>query len=433
MLIRALKVLLDFFNICPRALGRKVVQLSEYAFKLEDSPLPPRSAKFLKTLEEVCPGKSLKNLQPNLLSDALTIWNLDHFRTHSTYLANSTVRQAFGAAITHLKVVGYNDQLGSDIQRKAILDNFSKNLKVLNASQTRETESLVWTPNLLKLVTQTIVKIKLQGPELTHPMAFNMLPNIIIKTQDFNTIKACLLWVQLVTGLRSTEIYQISLNEMCENKHERVLNLKTGKLRLLVTYSRVLLHKTERLGVSRFTPIILACQVENIWQPTLVAKALAYLLKIVKIRTAHTKKEWDSPIPPTKQFIPNQKLHPYRHSHLTAYLKHFTKNDPAIQRVITANATRRTTILALAFAGANQAQIQQLTAWRDPNTLKIYLGKNLIKYREHQKEYDTELLDYFRILAPVLNIRPDLDNLSLSKPNLPPNFLEPTDEGEELL
>ena len=120
--------------------------------------------------------------------------------------------------------------------------------------------------------------------------------------------------------------------------------------------------------------------------------------------------------------------------HLTDALKSLTKNNPEIRRVITANATRRTTVLVASQIGASNKQIQQLTAWTNETTLKIYLGKNLVQFRCHQNAYPIELTDYFSALFQVSDIsRVDSgsDTLISVEKSIPKSFLELVDSGVE--
>ena len=421
--------ILDFYNPCPRALGRKTIPLSEYAFKLKDSPLPTRSAKLIRSLKTVSPGQNLKNMTPDSWSEALTLWNLEHFSSNNAYLAATTVRQAYSSAITHLRVLGYNSKhVGTTEQQKVIIDTFIKNLTFLSAGQSKDNLESVWSPEIAHTIYNNIDKLAFQSRELNHPSAPGLLPNIIVRRADSQTVKASLLWLTLTTGLRSSELYQISLKELFENRHMRTLNIGSVKVKVLVTYSRIKQHKTSRLGVDRFTPFIVATNVTGTLEPTMTGKVLAYLLKISKLRTYESKVPWDSPVPPTRQFIANKRFYPYTHTHLTAGLKNFAGEDTILRRSITANATRRTTILAMAFMGASNEQIQNLTAWRDPDTLKIYLGRNLVKHRESVAKYPEKLFEYFQLLVPVMSLRSiDMTQLVSFEKNLPQEFLETLD------
>ena len=368
-------------------------------------------------------------MNPDSWSEALTLWNLEHFNVNNTYLASTTVRQAYGSAITHLKILGYkSEHLGSTDQQKAIIENFLKNLTFLSAGQTKEALESVWSPEIAHKIFKIIEKLHFQSRELNHPSAENLLPNIIVRNADSNTVKACLLWLTLTTGLRSSELYQISTKELIENRHTRVIEIGSVKVKVIVTYSKIQHHKTSRLGVTRFTPFIIATNVSGTLDTTTTGKALAYLLKISKLRTFESQTPWDSPVPPTRQFIANKRYHPYTHTHLTAGLKFFAGEDTVLRRSITANATRRTTILALAFMGATNEQIMTLTAWRDPNTLKIYLGRNLVKHRENVERYPSRLFQYFQLLVPVMSLRTiDMSQLATFERNLPSDFLETLD------
>ena len=420
---------LDFYNTCPRALGRKTIPLSEYAFKLKDSPLPTRSAKLLRSLKTVSPGQNLKNMVPDSWSEALTLWNLEHFSVNNSYLALTTVRQAYSSAITHLRVLGYTSKhVGTSEQQKAIIDTFIKNLTFLSAGQNKDNLESVWSPDIAHKIYSLIDKLVFQSRDLNHPLAQGLLPNIIVGRADSQSVKACLLWLTLTTGLRSSELYQISTKELIENKHTRILEIGSVKVRVIVTYSRIKQHKTSRLGVERFTPFIVATNVTGTLEATMTGKVLAYLLKISKLRTFESKIEWDTLVPPTRQFIVNKRFYPYTHTHLTAGLKNFAGEDTILRRSITANATRRSTILALAYMGATNEQIQTLTAWRDPDTLKIYLGRNLVKHRDLVQKYPSKLFEYFQLLVPVMSLRSvDMTQLVSFEQNLPQEFLETLD------
>ena len=365
-------------------------------------------------------------MNPDSWTEALTLWNLEHFQYNNAYLAPSTVNQSFSSAIAHLKILGYTStQIGTREQQKAILTTFTKNLEFLSAGQARDTKESVWKPALAHKILTKIDQLNFTSRELNHPLAEGLLANIIVRHADAQTVKACLLWLNLTTGLRSSELYQISTKELEENKHVRVLQISTVKVKVLVTYSRIHHHKTVRLGVRRFTPFVVATNVSGKMAPTETGKALAYLLKISKIRTFMSEKGWDCPVPPTRQFIANKRYYPYTHTHLTSSLKFFAADDTELRRTITANATRRTTILAMAYMGASNEQIMTLTAWRDPNTLKIYLGRNLVKHRENVEKYPPVLFQYFQLLVPIMSLRDvDYTQLSTFERSLPTEFLE---------
>ena len=372
-------------------------------------------------------------MTPDSWTEALTLWNLEHFQINSAYLAPSTVSQSYSSAITHLRVLGYSSaQIGTRDQQKMILHTFTKNLEFLSAGQQRDNKESVWTPELTHSILSRINKLQFSSRELNHPLAEGLLSNIIVRHADAQTVKACLLWLTLTTGLRSSELYQISTKELIENKHVRVLSISTVKVKVLVTYSKIQHHKTVRLGVGRFTPLVVATNVTGQLAPTITGKALAYLLKISKIRTFMSQSGWDCPVPPTRQFIANKRYYPYTHTHLTSSLKSFAGSDTELRRTITANATRRTTILAMAYMGASNEQIMNLTAWRDPNTLKIYLGRNLVKHRDNVEKYPEVLFQYFQLLVPVMSLRDiDYTQLSTFDRSLPPEFLDSNNGVED--
>ena len=266
----------------------------------------------MKCLTSLCPENDLKRLHVNILPQALKVWSLDYQNQSGSFLSSSTVKQAFNSLMTHLKIVGYTSQhLGEDIQRKAILQDFCKNLDILSADNRKESESIVWPPYLAKNIIEKIQSLKFQSNDLNHPMAQNVLPNIIVRNADPQVVKMSLLWVMLTTGLRSSEIYQISLEELTQNRTVKTFlsgpSQQTAKA--IISFTRIQHHKTHRLGVKRFTPIIAATNKtpNGSFEPTILAKALAYLAKVAKLRTSQLREKWDSPIPPTKLFIQSRR------------------------------------------------------------------------------------------------------------------------------
>ena len=388
----------------------------------------------MKCLSAVCPDGDLKRLHVNLLPEALKLWSIEHQNANGSLLALNTVKQSFKSLMKHFQIIGYTEtNIGSKFQQDAIINDFCKNLKILLADRQKEAESIVWPPSLAETIINKIENIKFESRELNHPLGQTLFPNIIVRNADPVTVKMCILFVMLVTGLRSSELYQISLKELKQNRIARTLKHNEKPIRAIVSFTRIQHHKTERLGVKRFTPVILATNVSGNLEPTTLGKAFAYLSKVAKLRTKQVREEWDAPIPPTRQFIQNRKPFPYTSVHLTDALKNFTKSSPEIRRAITANATRRTTILIASQQGGSNKQIRKLTAWTNSETLKTYLGHNMIRFKCYQNKYPKSLESYFRLLFQVLDIsklEEDGHKITDLEKTMPKHFLD-VDSGLE--
>lgn len=420
--------------IAPQLLGKSVIKLSDFSFDLDSIVTPPRCTKLLRAIKVEC-KQNLRSLKFLDITEGCRKWVMEHEIRIGHLPSRSTIQASFQSLMKNLRLQNFaSAQIGTREQQKAFLNAFLSNLDRLKVHLPHSPSSSIWSIEMLHMIHERVLGISLTSRELNHPQAMGLLPNITLIKADLITTRASLLTVQFYSGLRPSELYQISLPELKANKQILKLTRTNGsKIRALVSYSRIKLHKTARLGINRYTAFVLAHTEEGSLQPTPMARALAYLIKIGRLRISFWSK-WECPIPPTKKETSKTKLAPYTSTHLTTALKYFNKKTDT--KILPSNlasySTRRFTILLLKFIGGTNFQISQVTAWSNLDTLRIYLGQNLLKYRDILAKVPDEILLQFYLILQSHNLQ-QIDSLHspLVSLKLPKQFSELSDSESQ--
>lgn len=421
-------------TVAPQLLGKSVIKLTDFSFDLDSIMTPPRCTKLLRAIKTEC-NQNLRTVKFLDITEGCRKWVIEHELRMGHLPSRSTIQASFQSLMKNFRLQNFaSNQIGTREQQKAFLNAFLSNLDKLKVDLPHSPSSSIWSIEMLHMIHQRVLAITIVSRELNHPQAMGLLPNIALVKSDLVTTRASLLTVQFYSGLRPSELYQISLPELRANKQVLKLTKTNGsKIRALVSYSRIKLHKTARLGINRYTAFVLAHSENESLQPTPMARALAYLIKIGRLRISFWSK-WECPIPPTKKETTKAKLSPYTSTHLTTALKYFNKKTDSkiLQSNLASYSTRRFTVLLLKFIGGTNFQISQVTAWSNMDTLRIYLGQNLLKYRDTLAKVPEEILLQFYLILQSHNLQ-QIDSLHspLVSFKLPKQFSELSDSESQ--